>query len=162
MSGVAAPASEVAQIVSFALGDDLFALDEREVERVLRWSPPAPVPRLPAWVAGVLEHAGRTLPIVDLRRRFELPPAPAGVEPRVLVVHPAGGERVGLVVDRVVDVSAVAAGGLDPAPALFRGLSRDYLHGVLRRDGRLVIVLDGARLLSATERIALTLALDDV
>ena len=151
-----------AQLVTFALGDDHFALDVREVERVLRWREPVPVPRLPGWVAGVVEHAGRTLPLVDLRRRFELPAAPADVEPRVLVVQPAAGERVGVVVDRVVDVSAVGAGRLDAAPALFRGLSRDYLHGVLRRDGRLVIVLDGTRLLSATERLALTQAIADV
>ena len=162
MTGLAERDGAPTQLVTFALGDDHLALDVAEVERVLRWRTPAAVPQLPAWVAGVIEHAGRTLPLVELRRRFELPAAPAGVEPRVLVLHVGDGERVGLVVDRVVDVRPVGAGRLDPAPTLFRGLSRDYLQGVLRRDGRLVIVLDGARLLSATERIALTQALDDV
>jgi purine-binding chemotaxis protein CheW len=161
VSAAAASAARVAQVVTFALGDDLFALDVRTVERVLRYRGARPVPRLPGWVAGVVEHAGRSLPVVELRRRFELPPAEPAVEPRVLVVE-AGEERIGVVVDRVVDVSAVAAGGLDPAPALFRGLSGDYLLGVLRRDGRLIVVLDGGRLLSATERMTLTQALADV
>jgi purine-binding chemotaxis protein CheW len=151
-----------AQLVTFALGEDHFALDVREVERVLRWREPVAVPGLPAWAPGVVEHAGRALPLVDLRRRFELPPAPEGVEPRVLVTQAADGERAGVVVDQVVDVGAAGAGRLEPPPALYRGLAREYLHGVLRRDDRLVIVLAGARLLTATERIALTQALADV
>ncbi len=145
------------QLVVFALGDDLFAADVRLVERVLRARAPVAVPNMPRWVAGVVEHAGRTLPLVDLRRRFELPDAPEGVERRVLVAG-SGADAVGLLVDRVVEVTPVA-GGLDEAPALFRGLAREYLLGILRRDGGLVIVLDVARLLTATERITLQQAL---
>ena len=67
-------------IVTFALGEELFAADVHEVERVLRYRAPSPVPRLPDWVAGLVEHGGRSLPVVDLRRRFQLPTAPSGVE----------------------------------------------------------------------------------
>lgn len=147
-------------VVTFALGEELFAVDVHEVERVLRYRRPAPLPRLPDWVAGLVEHDGRSLAVVDLRRRFQLPPAPAGVEPRIVVIGGADG-RVGAVVDRVVDVTAVSAEQLDPAPALFRGLSGDYLQGVLRRDGRLIVVLHAARLLSATERMMLAAASAD-
>lgn len=147
-------------VVTFALGDELFAADVNEVERVLRYRTPAPVPGLPDWVAGLVEHDGRSLAVVDLRRRFQLPPAPAGVEPRIVVIGGAGG-RMGAIVDRVVDVTSVSAEQLDPAPALFRGLSGDYLQGVLRRDGRLIVVLHAARLLSATERMMLAAASAD-
>ncbi len=141
-------------IVTFAVGQELFAADVLEVERVLRYRPPAPVPRLPDWVAGLMEHDGRSLAVVDLRRRFQLPPAEPGAEPRIVVI---GGEegRIGAIVDRVVDVSSVAADQIDPAPPLFRGLDADYVQGVVRRDGRLIVVLHAARLLSATERMML-------
>lgn len=142
------------QVVTFALGDDLFAADVTEVERVLAYRPPAALPNLPDWVAGMAEYAGRSLPVLDLRARFSMEPAPPEVARRVLVLD-AGGVRVGLVVDRVVDVVAVPPESWDAAPPLFRGLSGEYLHGVLRRDGRLVMVLHAARLLSSTERLAL-------
>ncbi|MHB1224546.1 MAG: chemotaxis protein CheW [Gemmatimonadaceae bacterium] len=147
-------------IVTFALGEEFFAADVHEVERVLRYRQPAPVPRLPDWVAGLVEHDGRSLAVVDLRRRFQLPPAPAEVEPRIVVIGDEEG-RVGAIVDRVVDVTSVNADQLDPAPALFRGLSGNYLQGVLRRDGRLIVVLHAARLLSATERMMLAAASAD-
>lgn len=141
-------------IVTFAVGEELFAADVLEVERVLRYRTPSPVPRLPDWVAGLLEHEGRSLAVVDLRRRFQLPPAEAGTEPRIVVI---GGEegRMGAIVDRVVDVRSVTAEQIDPAPPLFRGLAADYVQGVVRRDGRLILVLHAARLLSATERMML-------
>ncbi|HEY0971348.1 MAG TPA: chemotaxis protein CheW [Gemmatimonadales bacterium] len=142
------------QVVTFSLGDELFAADVAEVERVLVYAAPRPVPELPRWVAGMVEYGGSSLPVIDLRARFELPPADAAAERRILVLG-AGGSRVGVVVDRVHDVTAVPAGSWDEPPALFRGLASDYLHGVVRREGRLVMVLNAARLLAATERLVL-------
>ena len=147
-------AVERVPLVLFALGDDLFAADVQEVDRVLRPRALVAVPRLPHWVAGMLEHAGRALPVIDLRARFELPPAPSGAEPRILVIGGADG-RIGVLVDRVAEVAAVDVADIDPSPALFRGLRREYVRGIVRRDGRLILLLHGARLLTATERLAL-------
>jgi purine-binding chemotaxis protein CheW len=93
-----------------------------------------------------------------------LPPTEPTPATRILVVDIPLADRLltlGLVVDRVIEVAPVA-GTLDDAPPLFRGLAREYLQGILRREGGLVIVLDLARLLTATERIALQQALVDV
>jgi chemotaxis signal transduction protein len=49
----------------------------------------------------------------------------------------------------------VSDADLAPPPPLFRGLAGEYLRGIARRNGRLVIFLDVARLLSTTERLAL-------
>lgn len=142
------------QIVTFAVGDELFAFDVREVERVLPWRAPTPVPNLPDWLAGVLEHGPASIPVIDLRRRFELPWQPLDVQPRIVVV---GGQeaRIGTVVDRVLDVTPVTDGTMDAPPPIFRGLPGEYVRGLVRRDGRVVIVLAGDRLLTATERLAL-------
>ena len=141
-------------LVLFGLGDDLFAADVQEVECVLKARALAAVPHLPNWVAGLLEHLGRSLAVIDLRARFELPTAPAGVEPRILVISGAEG-RIGILVDRVAEVAAVDVADIDPSPALFRGLGREYVRGTVRRDGRLILLLHGGRLLTATERLAL-------
>ena len=146
-----APAS---QIVTFRLGDDLFAADIFSVERVLRYQAPTPVPNLPAWVEGVIEYHGRVVPVIDLRRRFELPPRGAAAETRILVFN-SSGEWIAAVVDAVLEVAAVSDAELAPPPPLFRGLAGEYLRGIARRNGRLVIFLDVARLLSTTERLAL-------
>ena len=152
---------DVAQVVTFALGDDLFAFDVREVERVIRYRAPVAVPRMPDWAAGMLESWYGSFALLDLRRRFALPPMPADVEPRIIVLpHESG--RIGVVVDRVLEVARVAAGHLDPAPPLFRGLTDECVLGILRREGPPALVLSAAWLLTSAERVALREAMPDV
>lgn len=149
-----APASVASQIVTFRLGDELFAADIFSVERVLRYTPPTPVPNVPAWIEGVIDYQGRVVPVINLRKRFELPDAPIPGDGRILVLS-VDGEWVAATVDGVLDVSILDASRLAPPPPLFRGLAAGYLRGVVRRGERLVVFLDVPRLFSTGERIVL-------
>ena len=93
-----AVAPRVSQIVTFRLGDELFAADIFSVERVLRYTPPTPVPNVPAWIDGVIDYQGRVVPVIDLRKRFELPEAPVPADGRILVLT-VDGEWVAVTVD---------------------------------------------------------------
>jgi purine-binding chemotaxis protein CheW len=144
----------VTQIVTFRIGPDLFAADVQAVERVLRYQAVTPVPDVPAWVAGVLEYQKRVVPVIDLRVRFELSNAGVTNDTRIIVFNTSGGWTA-CVVDAVLDVSAIERGRLEPPPKLLRGLSAEYLHGIARRDGQLVLLLDADRVLSSTDRVLL-------
>ena len=145
---------EKTQIVTFRLGEDLFAADIFSVERVLRYREPTPVPNAPPWLEGVTDYQSRVLPVVNLRARFGLPVTPAVSETRMLVLSTEG-TWVAAVVDAVLDVSTLDASKLAPPPPIFRGLAGEYLRGIVRRDDRLVILLDVARLLTADEKMTL-------
>jgi purine-binding chemotaxis protein CheW len=142
------------QLVTFRLDDELFAADIFAVERVLRHQPPTPIPDVPEWVAGVIEYQGRIVPVVDLRRRFGFEAAAPRTATRILVFATEQ-EWIGAVVDAVMEVVTVPAAQVAPPPPLFRGLSGEYVRGIVRRDGKLLVYLDAARLLTATERLAL-------
>ena len=114
----------VVKLVTFRLGNDLFAADITSVERVLRYAAPNTVPDAPAWVEGVLEHRGKVIPVVDMRRRIEL----AGTDDsdhrrtRILVLTTADG-WVGAIVDAVLEVAIGSGNARSSAPPpLFRGL----------------------------------------
>jgi purine-binding chemotaxis protein CheW len=143
-----------AQIVTFRVGDDLFAADVRTVERVLRYSAPTPVPNVPSWVVGVLEYQKRVLPVIDLRVRFALAAADPTRETRILVINTAGG-WVAAVVDAVLDVTSVERARIEPSPPLFRGFAADYLRGIVRREEQLVLLLAAERILTATDQTLL-------
>jgi purine-binding chemotaxis protein CheW len=142
------------QIVTFRLGGDLFAADIHGVERVLRWQEPTPVPNVPSWITGVIDYQKRVLPVINLRVRFEMARAEPTNETRVVVFN-AGDHWVAGVVDAVLDVARLDASAVEPPPPLFRGLSAEYLKGIVRRDGKLVMLLHVSHLVSATERLAL-------
>lgn len=142
------------QAVTFRVGDQDFAADIFFVERVLGYVAPTPVPELPAWVEGVLEYRARVVPIIDLRSRFGLEPMPAQQRTRI-VIFSVDGEWIGARVDSVLEVAAFAPDHIAPPPPLFRGLAHEYLRGIVRGDDRLLILLDVARLLTATELLEL-------
>jgi purine-binding chemotaxis protein CheW len=148
------------KIVTFKLADDFFAADIHSVERVLRYQQPTPIPNVPEWIEGVLEYQKRVVPVLDLRKRFELPPRDAASDMRILVFN-AEGEWIAGIVDQVLEVAPLDREKLAAPPKMFRGLSAEYLRGIVRRDDRLIIYLDVARLLSTNDRLVLERALDD-
>ena len=147
-------ATDRSQIVTFRLGEDLFAADIYSVERVLRWQDPTPIPNVPSWIEGVIEYQGRVVPVINLRRRFEMPVRAVANDTRILVFN-TGGEWIAATVDAVLDVSGLDLEKVAPPPPLFRGLAGEYIKGIVRRDTRLVIFLDVDRLLSTNERLVL-------
>jgi purine-binding chemotaxis protein CheW len=149
--------AEMQQLVTFRIGEDELAVDIFAVERVLRFTAPAAVPNLPAWIDGVIEHGGRIVPVIDLRARFGMPRVAPGPERRIIVMS-VGDDWLGVAVDAVHEVMAVPPDDVAPPPPLFRGLAAEYVRGLVRRDGALIIFLDVTRVLTSTERLELTAA----
>jgi purine-binding chemotaxis protein CheW len=150
--------AERAQLVTFRVGDDLFAADIFSVERVLRFTAPRPIPNVPAWLDGVIDYGGRVVPVIDLRARFELPASSSRETARILVVTVAANEWIGVIVDGVDEVTTVSADQLAPPPPIFRGLGRQYLRALVRprAEGEpVMVVLDLSQLLGTRERIVL-------
>lgn len=149
---------ERTQLVTFQAADELFATDIFAVERVLRFEAPRMLPNSAPWLRGVIDHGGRTIPVVDLRERLSLPAADADERARILVIT-AGGTLVGMTVDAVHEVVTVPTGDIEPPPAIYRGLAKEYLRGVVRVDQRMFVVLDAGHLLGSTERIEMERAM---
>ncbi|MFI5244688.1 MAG: chemotaxis protein CheW [Gemmatimonadales bacterium] len=151
------------QLVTFRVGEELFAADVMSVERVLRYTAPRPIPNVPAWLEGVIDYRGRVVPVIDMRARFELGAATGRESARILVVA-AGDDWIGAIVDGVEEVRSVPVDRLSPPPAFFKGLAKSYLRAIVRpesEDGAVIVVLDAAQLLTARERIVLGQAVAD-
>ena len=101
----------------------------------------ARVPLAPAVVEGLLNLRGQILTTIDLRRRFGLPPRPAGIEPMWMIVRPADGP-VALVVDSVGDVIELDAGTFETPPETVPASARALVRGVHKLPGRLLHLLD--------------------
>jgi purine-binding chemotaxis protein CheW len=142
------------QLVSFRVGPQDFAFDILQVERILRHIAPAPLPKSPVFLEGVVPYDGGAVPVVDLRKRFELA-APVGEETRLMVVD-VGDQRVGVLVDEVREVIRVDSTTISAPGPMVSGLAAAYIAGIVTRSERTIIILNARKLLSATERLALT------
>ena len=147
------------QLVTFKVAGQDFALNIFQVERILRYEAPAPLPKAPDFLEGVLQYQGVAVPLVDLRKRLGVP-APHREETRILILELEGG-KLGVVVDAVTEVLQVAAEAITSPPGIVRGLAAEYITGLVVKDGRTIIVLNAARLLSSNEKLALESAVQE-
>lgn len=145
---------EVLQLVTFRLGNEEFSLDILRVQEIIRHMDLTRVPRTPEFVDGVINLRGRVIPVLDLRKRFGLPAGERTNDTRIIVVD-VDDRTVGLKVDAVSEVLRLPSDTVEPPPAIVTGTESEYIKGVGKLDGRLLILLDVARILSRTERDAL-------
>jgi purine-binding chemotaxis protein CheW len=141
------------QLVVFRVGSQAFAVNIFQAERVLRYQEPTPLPDAPAFLEGVFPFGEQVIPLVDLRKRLEVA-APVRDETRVVVLSLDVGP-VGVVVDAVLAVRKVPADAISPPSTLVKGLAAEFISGIVVLEGRTVVILAAARLLSSTEQVSL-------
>ena len=142
------------QLVTFVVGPQEFAFDNLQIERILRYEPPARLPQAPEFLEGVVQYGGGAVPVVDLRKRFQLEAA-IREETRLMIVD-LGDQRVGVVVDEVREVLRVDSRTITAPGPMVRGLAAAYISGVVTRPARTIIIFNARKLLSSTERLALS------
>jgi len=141
------------QLVTFKVGGQDFAFNIFQVERILRYEAPAPLPKAPEFLEGVLQYQGGAIPLVDLRKRLGTA-APLREDTRTVILEFDGG-KIGMIVDAVTEVLQVAAQAVTPPPGIVKGLAAEYISGLVVQNGRTIVVLNTNKLLNAKEKMAL-------
>ncbi len=132
-------------LVGFVVGDVAYAVPIVTVQEIVSPLGLTPLPHSPNAIAGVADHRGQVMPIVDLRARFRLPPLPDHRRAKWILVRAEEG-IFGLAVDRVTDVFGTGGVDIRPAPELGGGEDSRGIIGVTSYEGALVFVLDVTRL----------------
>ena len=127
-------------LVGFSVGGVQYAIAIGEVREICNPKPLVALPHAPSAVNGVTDYRGEVIPVVDLRVRFGLPPAPQSRRIKWIVVD-VGGRIVALVVDHTLGVFGTAGMALRPAPSLGEGEDVRGIEGVATHDDELIFVL---------------------
>lgn len=131
-------------LVGFLVGDVAYAVPIGAVREIINPTPLTALPHAPAAVAGVADHRGEVVPIVDLRTRFGLARRSEPRREKWILVE-VEGRTVGMVVDQVTDVFGTGGSDLRPPPKLGEGDDARGIAGVTNYEGLLVFVLDVER-----------------
>lgn len=148
------------QLVVFELANEFYGVDIASIESIIKLQPITVVPHAPSFVEGVTNLRGTVLPVIDLRKRFDLPEVSETKNSRI-VVAALDEVKIGMVVDAVSEVLRVPQESIEPTPPLVTGIDTAYITGIARvpdteAASRLIILLDLARVLSLQEKAELT------
>jgi purine-binding chemotaxis protein CheW len=142
--------AHTSQFCTFYLDKLLFGVELKGVQEVIRSLDMTKVPLASAVVSGLINLRGQIVTAVDLRRRLELEPRPAGMLAMNVVVRSEDG-AVSLLVDEIGDVVEVEEVSFEPTPETLRGSIRTMILGVHKLNDRLLHVLDIEKACQMTE-----------
>jgi len=141
------------------LGREIYGLNAQYIWDIQPLGQLTLVPRVPDWVAGVVNRRGRIYSVVDLLRFFNLP-AGEGAGTAELIIVEIPSMELGLMVDQVLGVEAMPVDQIQERNNAVRSLPPEYVLGVIDHDGASgtesshVVVLDLLALL-ADERLVI-------
>ncbi|NHM28116.1 hypothetical protein G7K71_14230 [Desulfofundulus sp. TPOSR] len=151
------------QYVVFALKGEEYGVEIGKVQEIIRVPGIVGVPRAPHYIRGVVNIRGSILPVMDLRRKFNLSDVEDLEQCRIVVVE-LPELKIGLVVDAVKEVVKIAAAEIEPPPAVLAvEVEQEFLAGIakLRRGERLIMLLDLNRVLTPQEKREVKEILDE-
>lgn len=143
-------------LLIFALEGQRYALPVASVVRVVRAAALTPLPKAPEIVLGILDLQGEIIPVINLRKRFRLPERPIGCDDQFLVVRTSS-FPVALAVDDTQEVMQLDPEAVVEPEEIVPGT--DYLCGVTRSEGGLVLIHDLDTLLFPDEEQQIAKAL---
>lgn len=145
---------ELLQLVSFKIGSEEFGVDILKVQEINRMVEITKVPQAPMYVEGVINLRGKVIPIVDLRKRFNLEVKEYDKDTRIVVVD-ISGNIMGMVVDSVSEVLRLPSDTIEPPPEIVTGINSEYIKGVAKLEDRLLIFLDLSKVIDVNEMASL-------
>jgi purine-binding chemotaxis protein CheW len=127
-------------VVTFHLGDELFAFEALFVREIIRWVVVNKLPRMPKYIEGILRHRDMVMPVINLAQRLGKDPIPGNEESRIIIVDCAS-QLFGLAVDGVDAVIQLPFDRIESSPTILQGIESQYVYGVGKHEDRLITVL---------------------
>ncbi len=137
-------------IVGFRVGNETFGVPIATVHEIVRVPAITAVPESPDCVEGVINLRGRIIPVIDLRKRFGEKVITSVRKNRILVAE-VDTKMIGLIVDSASEVLKIPHSEVDPPPNVFEEGEVNYVTGVGKLAGRLIIMVDLTRILQRGE-----------
>ncbi len=147
-------AVEEVQLVTFQLEQEEFALNIHQVHEVLKMVPVTPLPQAAHFIEGVINLRGEVIPVVDLRKRFEVSLKERNGQTRIIIVE-IEENKVGLIVDFVTEVLRLPSTAIHPPPRRMAGAQNDLIRGIGKAGERLLIILNLTKILDMEDKITL-------
>lgn len=143
------------EYLAFTLGGEEYGIDIRHVQELRSYDAVTQIANAPDYMKGVVNLRGIIVPIIDMRLKLRCGAAVYD-QFTVVIVLKLHGQVIGMVVDSVCDVTALTPEQVKPAPSMGTAVDTAYLVGIGAIDGRMLILVDIARLLAADDTGLLT------
>lgn len=137
------------KVVVFKLNGEYFAVDIRQVERILGYVNPVQIPEAPTFIKGIIKYQDSILPLIDLSIKFKCESSD-NINSKIIVVR-NNSKSIGLLVDDVQEVIDIYENELESTPEIVSGYSNKYINSIIKKQDKIIMKIDTEKLLSKEE-----------
>ena len=137
-------ASAIVELISFALVTETYGIESAFVREVYPLKDFTPLPGVPSYILGIINIRGQILPVVDLKKFFNLPEKGLGELNKVIILS-NGQMEFGILADVVHGTQSIELEDIQVVPPTVSGIGEKYLKGVTKE---YIVVLDAESMLN--------------
>ncbi|MHB8581280.1 MAG: chemotaxis protein CheW [Ignavibacteriaceae bacterium] len=134
--------AEDIEIIQFTLAYELYGIETLYVQEVFPLKRLTPLPSTPAFLLGITNVRGKILPVIDIKKFFNLPDKGLTDLNKLIILYSDGFEFA-ILADLIIGAVNIDLTKLQPALPTLTGIRADFLKGVTN-DG--IIILDGEKI----------------
>ena len=129
------------QFVIFRLENEEYGIDILRVKEIKEMMNITRVPKAAHYVCGVINLRGEVIPVIDLRKKFNLPEGKVNDSTRIIIVS-VDDITAGLIVDTSSEVIEISSEAIEETPDGVGSVDQGYIYGIGKVGERLIILLD--------------------
>lgn len=144
------------QYLTFRLGEEIFAFDVLRINEVLEVTQITRIPGASDAMVGVINLRGSVVPVVDLRKKLNLPPKEHSIDTAIIIIDTEYSEdkvTLGVLVDAAKKVIMLDEKQLEPPPKVGMKLNIDYITAIGKHDDGFIILLNSEKIFSQEELV---------
>jgi purine-binding chemotaxis protein CheW len=138
----------------FKLYDEIFGVDVKYVIETIEMQELTPIPKTPEFMKGVFVFRGQVVPVIDLRLKFKLDPAPETMKRYIIVSSfeiNNEEQKMGFIVDKLIDVVSLSEYDINDFPEIGSKYNVEFVKGVVKYNEELTIILNIEKILTSVE-----------
>ena len=135
-------AEEAIQYIVIRLGQEQYGIDIRNIDNIVRMQNITRVPKMPAFIKGVINLRGEVIPIVSMRLKMDLPEDEITKKTRIIVIKLEQEGNVGFIVDEVKEVVTLTGSEIEKITYNAKDEGQSLINAVGKHNGELVSLFD--------------------
>ncbi len=140
------------KIVSFKIKDEEFAFEIMKIVEVIKIKEITEVPTAPSFMEGIINLRGKIIPIIDLRKRFNLETKEKTKKNRIIIIEYQKNQLAGVIVDEVQKVLNIKKEEILPPPSTLVSAGGKYIEAIIKIEDRIIVLLNIEKIFTEEEK----------
>lgn len=136
------------EMLSFKIGDAIYAIEIKYIKEIIEVDKITVVPKIPDHIKGVINIRGKVVPVISVRKRFDIEEIPYDSRTCIMVLEFEDGEQVGIIVDRVHEVVNVKSADISKTPDSKNVNANRYIRSIVHTENDVVLLIDCIKLIN--------------